>query len=103
MQPVSFLFCRTTISSLTSDSGSTHGKSRHVIHEASVFLMYFKKAVMQLVLESPVWSGYWVPCGSNHDQDWLGLPRKPRKTGLDWYKPVTSQLARLFIGYRTGL
>ena len=30
----------------TSDSGSTHGKSRHVIHEASVFLMYLKKAEM---------------------------------------------------------
>ena len=31
---------------LTSDSGSTHGKSRHVIHKASVFLTYLKKAAM---------------------------------------------------------
>jgi len=56
-----------------------------------------------LVLESPVRSGYWVPCSSNRDRDRLAMPRKPRKTGPDWCKPVTGRLAWLLIGYKTGL
>jgi len=41
-----------------------------------------------LVFESLVRSGYWVPSGSNQDQDCLVLAQKPEITGLDWYRPV---------------
>jgi hypothetical protein len=48
-------------------------------HQYLHFLSY------QLVSESPVWSGYWVPMSANQDQDWLACPRKPKITGLNWY------------------
>jgi len=33
-----------------------------------------------VVFESPVRSGYWVPRGSNRDQDWLGFVPEPKIT-----------------------
>jgi hypothetical protein len=51
------------------------------------------------VLESPVRSGYWAPGGSNRDRDRLAFALKPKITGLNRCKPVTS---RLVYGYITG-
>ena len=44
---------------------------------------------MELVLESPVRSGYWPPGGSNRDRDRLVFFQKPNITGPNWYRPVT--------------
>ena len=68
-------------------------------HLCSLFQLLMVK---QLVLESPVQSGYWVPSGPNHDQDQLVLSQKLKKTRLDRYKLVRGWLEQLFISYKTG-
>ena len=54
------------------------------------------------MLESPVWSGYWVPSGPNRDRDRLALSQQLNKTGPDRYELVRGRLEWLFIGYKTG-
>ena len=53
----------------------------------------------EIVLESPVWSGYWAPSGSNRDRDRLVFAPKPKLTRPNRYQPVTG---RLVYSYITG-
>jgi hypothetical protein len=48
------------------------------------------RETLDVVLESPVRSGYWALVGSNRDRDWLVLAPKPKLTGPDHDKPVTA-------------
>ena len=80
-----------------------HIPAMHSLLHSSTFQPSTTLNSPHIVLESPVQSGYWAFQSSNHDQDQLALPQKPRKTEPDQYKPVTGQLAWLFISYRTSL
>jgi len=48
-----------------------------------IFGLRYFTYTSQLVLESPVRSGYLVPQGSNRDRDRLGFVPRPKITGPD--------------------
>jgi len=54
-------------------------RSAHSNHPQTMTAHHNKKQA-RLVFESPVRSGYWVPRGSNRDQDWLGFVPEPKIT-----------------------
>ena len=67
---------------------NTASKIFHIIYLPSIYLLNHLQNIqigmdLGIVLESPVWSGYLVPQGSNRDRDRLGLVPRPKITGPD--------------------